>query len=423
MSGLKASAKPFGISKQEVWDAWVKVRGNKGSAGVDGVSIGAFEEDLKDNLYRVWNRMSSGTYFPPDVKAVPIPKGGGGVRMLGVPTVADRVAQTVVAAHLSARVEPVFHLDSYGYRPGKSALDAVAAARQRCWKFDWVAEFDIRKFFDTVPWPKIVAVVEAHTDARWVVLYVRRWLAAGLRLPDGSVAERWQGTPQGSAVSPVLANLLLHYAFDAWMAREYPGCPFERYADDGVIHCRSKAQAEQVLAALRARMAEVGLELHPEKTRIVYCKDNNRRGDFPCTEFTFLGFTFRPRGAKDKHGVIFTAFLPAISKQALKRLSRTVRSWRLRKRTGNGAADLARMINPVVRGWVSYYGRFYHSALSQLLHRINTYLLRWIMQKYRVRWKQAVRRMAHAYDRQPAYFAHWNLATPAGARTRTTRAV
>ncbi len=431
MSGLEASAKPFGISKQEVWDAWVKVRGNKGSSGVDGVSIGAFERDLKDNLYKVWNRMSSGTYFPPDVKAVPIPKGGGGgVRILGVPTVADRVAQTVVAVHLSQRVEPVFHPDSYGYRPGKSALDAVAAARQRCWKFDWVVEFDIRKFFDTVPWPKIVAVVEAHTEARWVVLYVRRWLAAGMRLPDagmrlpdGSVTERWQGTPQGSAVSPVLANLLLHYAFDAWMAREFPDCPFERYADDGVIHCRTKARAERVLAALRARMTEVGLELHPDKTRIVYCKDNNRHGEFPRSGFTFLGFTFQPRGARDKHGVIFAAFLPAISKQALKRLSRTVRSWRLHKRTRDGTADLARMINPVIRGWLSYYGRFYHSALSQLLYRVNTYLLRWIRQKYRVGWKEAARRMAHGYQQQPAYFAHWIWAPPAGARTGATRAV
>jgi group II intron reverse transcriptase/maturase len=207
MDELKASAKPFDISKQEVWDAWVKVRGNKGSSGVDGVSVEAFEKDLKNNLYKVWNRMSSGTYFPPDVKAVPIPKSGGGIRVLGVPTVADRVAQTVVAGHLSERVEQIFHADSFGYRPGKSALDAVASCRERCWRFDWVVELDIRKFFDTVPWDKVVAAVEAHTDAGWVVLYVKRWLAAGLRLPDGSTTERVEGTPQGSAVSPVLANL------------------------------------------------------------------------------------------------------------------------------------------------------------------------------------------------------------------------
>jgi len=370
MDGLKAPAKPFEISKAEVWAAWERVRGNKGASGVDGVSIGEFEKDLKGNLYRVWNRMSSGTYFPPDVKAVAIPKThGGGIRMLGVPTVGDRVAQTVVAEHLSARCEPVFHPDSYGYRPGRSALDAVAMCRERCFRYDWVVEFDIRRFFDSVPWDKMVEAVEVRTDARWVVLYVKRWLAAGLRMPDGSTAERTQGTPQGSAVSPVLANLFLHYAFDTWMDRVFPDCAFERYADDAVVHCRSLAAAQKVLAALRTRMAEVGLELHPDKTQIVYCKDGNRTGSFPVTAFTFLGYTFRARAAKAGPGSekqFFTGFLPAVSKQALNRMSETVRGWNLQRHTGSSEADLARAINPVVRGWMAYYGRFYHSALYPL---------------------------------------------------------
>jgi len=423
MDELKASAKPYLISEQEVWEAWVKVRGNKGSSGVDGVSIEAFEADVESNLYKVWNRMSSGTYFPPDVKAVPIPKSGGGTRVLGVPTVADRVAQTVVAEHLSVRVEKVFHPDSFGYRPGRSAVDAVASCRSRCWKYDWVVEFDIRRFFDTVPHDKVVAAVEVHTDARWVVLYVRRWLTAGLRLPDGTRSERLEGTPQGSAVSPVLANLFLHYAFDAWMAREHPGCPFERYADDGVIHCRSLAEARTVLAALRARMAEVGLELHPDKTGIVYCKDSNRRDGFPDIEFTFLGFTFRPRAAENRLGVKFTAFLPAVSKDALKRMSAMVHGWHLHRRTGMTSGNLARMINPVVQGWMGYYGRFYRSAMYPLLDRIGFYLLRWIRKKYRIAWKQAARRMAHGYNLQPRAFAHWTWSPPTGSMTRTTRAV
>ena len=412
MGGLKASGKPFDISRVEVWDAWVKVKGDKGSGGVGGVSIEAFGKDLKDNLYKVWNRMCSGTCFPPDVKAVPILKRQGGVRVLGVPTVADRVAQTVVAEHLAGRVEQVFHPDSYGYRPSRSALDAVGVCRERCWRFDWVVEFGIRSFFDTVPHAKVTACVERHTQARWVVLYVNRWLAAGLRMPDGQVVDRDQGTPQGSAVSPVLANLFLRYAFDAWMAREYPDAPFERYADDGVIHCRTLAQAQQVLAALRARMTQVGLELHPDKTRIVYCKDGNRTGSYPVTEFTFLGFTFRPRAAENRHGTHFTAFLPAISNQALARPSGAVRSWRLHRRIGIGESDLARRINPVLRGWMNCYGRFYRSALDPLFYRVNTYLMRWISKKYRVGWKRAERRLAYGYRLNPRYFAHWIWTKP-----------
>jgi len=295
---LKSPGKPFDISKWEVWEAYRQVKANKGAPGVDGCSIEDFDSDLKNNLYRVWNRMSSGSYFPPPVKAVEIPKPhGGGVRVLGVPTVADRIAQTVVARRLEAKVEPIFHPDSFGYRPGRSALDAVAACRERCWRRDWIIDLDVQKFFDSVPWDLVIKAVEANTDLPWVVLYVRRWLAAPLQLPDGILAERDRGTPQGSAISPVLANLFLHYAFDAWMAREYPDVAFERYADDAVVHCESQQQAQEVLAAIANRMAQVGLRLHPDKTKVVYCKDGSRRGSHEHTSFTFLGFTFRaPQG-------------------------------------------------------------------------------------------------------------------------------
>jgi group II intron reverse transcriptase/maturase len=412
----KSSGKPFHVSKAEVWNAWLKVKGNQGAPGVDGQSLEAFEADLKNNLYKIWNRMSSGTYFPPRVKAVEIPKAHGeGTRILGVPTVADRVAQTVVAARLEAKVEPIFHPGSYGYRPNRSALDAVGACRRRCWEYNWVIDFDIRKFFDSVRWDLVVKAVEAHTTDRWVVLYVKRWLAAPVQLPDGSVQQRDRGTPQGSAVSPVLTNLFMHYAFDMWLTRAFPTVAFERYADDAVVHCVNRGQAVKVLAALRERMAEVGLELHPDKTKIVYCKDTNRRADFECTSFTFLGYTFQPREARRKDGVKFTCFLPAISKDALKKIGKQVRSWRLHLRTGSTAADLARMINPVVRGWMAYYGAFYRSALYPVLHRINTYLLRWIMKKYKKlrTWKKAVRSMGDAVKRQPRYFAHWAWVKPA----------
>jgi group II intron reverse transcriptase/maturase len=393
-----------------VWEAYRQVKANKGAPGVDKVTIEEFETDLKNNLYRIWNRMSSGSYFPPPVKAVEIPKShGGGVRVLGVPTVADRIAQTVAARRLEAKVEPIFHPDSYGYRPGRSALDAVAACRRRCWKRDWVIDLDVQAFFDSVPWDLMVKAVAAHTTDPWVLLYVKRWLAAPLQHADGTLQQRDRGTPQGSAISPVLANLFMHYAFDTWMAREYPSVWFERYADDAVVHCVTERQANNLVAAIGDRMAEVGLRLHPAKTRIVYCKDGKRPLDHEHTAFTFLGYTFRARAARSKNGKVFTSFLPAISKDALNRLSGEVRQWRLHHWTGHTIAEVAARINPIVRGWMQYYGAFYRTALRPLLQRINAYLMRWLRRKYRrlrpfKKARACWQRMTSQY---PRGFAHW----------------
>jgi group II intron reverse transcriptase/maturase len=407
---LKLSDKSFEISKREVWEAWEKVKDNKGAPGVDGCSIADFEADLKNNLYKIWNRMSSGSYFPPPVRAVEIPKPhGGGTRILGVPTVADRVAQTVVARRLEQRVEAIFHPDSYGYRPGRAPTDAVEVCRQRCWKRDWVIDLDIQKFFDTVPWDLVVQAVQANTGLPWVVLYVRRWLQAPVQQADGTMLMRDRGTPQGSSISPVLANLFLHYAFDAWLAREYPDVQFERYSDDAVVHCVSERQAQMVLAAIATRMERVGLRLHPDKTRIVYCQDGKRRASYEHTEFTFLGFTFRQRCARAKGGRRFNSFLPAISKDALKKISAEVQSWRLHNRTGQDLKDLARDINPIVRGWMHYYGSFYRSKMYPLLARINAYLVRWIRKKYKRLWakRRAFRCWHGIVKRFPRMFAHW----------------
>ena len=420
MSGQKLSGKAFVISKQEVAEAWQKVKARQGAPGADGVTLGEFESDLKNNLYRIWNRMSSGTYFPPPVKAVEIPKPhGGGTRMLGVPTIADRIAQTVAARRLEEKAEPVFHPGSWGYRPGRAALDAVAACRENCWRYDWVIALDIQAFFDSVPWDLVLKAVRHHTDekTRWVVMYVQRWLAAPLALPDGTLRQRDRGTPQGSAISPMLANLFLHYAFDAWMAREYPGLRFERYADDVVVHCASLEQAQRVLAAIGARMQQVGLRLHPAKTQIVYCQDSNRRGSHERTAFTFLGFTFRARRAKGRNGRSFTALLPALSKDALNKISARVRDWRLHRRTSATLEDLARLVNPVVRGWMQYYGQFYRSALYRLLQRINTYLVRWLRNKYKRLRKgsKAQQALQGAAQRHPWLLAHWTWVTTASA--------
>jgi RNA-directed DNA polymerase len=356
-------AKPFAIPKQAVWEAYKKVKANHGAAGIDEVSLEEFEKDLKNNLYKLWNRMSSGSYFPPAVKAVPRPKKSGGVRILGVPTVADRIAQMVVKDAFEPLVEPHFHKDSYGYRPGKSAHDALAVTRKRCWRYDWVLEFDIRGLFDNIDHKLLMRAVRKHTDTRWVILYIERWLTAPFQTAEGELISRTKGPPQGGVVSPVLANLFLHYAFDRWMEKNSPQSPWARYADDGLVHCRSKEEAEQVLQRLIERFAECGLELHPDKTRIVYCKDDDRRGKYQETSFDFLGYTFQPRRAKNRWGKFFVSCLPAISNTAAKALRREIHDWRMHLKPDRSIEDLSHMFNPIIRGWINYYGRFYGSRL------------------------------------------------------------
>jgi len=407
------SEKSFDISKNVVFEAYEKVKANKGAAGVDEESITEFEKDLKRNLYKIWNRMSSGSYFPPPVRAVEIPKAGGkGVRVLGVPTVADRIAQTVVKLYLEPEVEPLFHPDSYGYRPRRSALDAVAKCRERCWKSDWVIDLDIRAFFDSIPWDLVLKAVSKHTDLKWVLLYVERWLQAPLQMQDGTLQQRDRGTPQGSAISPLLANLFLHYAFDVWLRRHFPAVTFERYADDAVLHCKSEAQARQVLSAITERMAQVGLELHPDKTRLVYCKDSNRTGSYENERFNFLGYTFRPRSSKNNRGELFVSFSPAMSNEAGKAIRQQIRRWRLNGRSDKSLLDLARSINSVVRGWINYYGRFCRSRMYPTLWHIDTYLVRWAMRKYKRlnrSPKKAYKWLANVMRRSPTLFAHWTV--------------
>jgi RNA-directed DNA polymerase len=405
--------KPFSISKHDVWNAYKLVKANRGAAGVDGQSLSAFEKDLKGNLYKIWNRMSSGSYVAPPVRLVEIPKGDGRTRPLGIPTVGDRIAQTVAKMVLEPMVEPQFHPDSYGYRPGKSALDAVAAARQRCWRMDWVIDLDISAFFDNLRHDLVMKAVAHHTDLKWLHLYVERWLKAPLQLKDGTLKDRTAGTPQGGVVSPLLANLFMHYAFDDWLKRHYPDVPFERYADDALIHCRSKAQAEQLLGAVRERLRQCGLELHPTKTKLVYCKDDDRRGTFEPHCFDFLGYTFQPRRAKNRHGKFFVSFLPAISNKAAKAVRQTIRDWRLAySRNNQTLEDLAKLADPYVRGWMNYYGRFYRSKCVLVLRHLNDMLVQWAMRKYkrfRRRERAAVHWLGRIAHNNSGLFALWQL--------------
>lgn len=403
-------AKPYGISKWLVVEAYERVKANRGAEGIDRQTMQDFEENLKDNLYKLWNRMSSGSYFPPPVKGVSIPKSSGGERMLGVPTVSDRIAQTVVKLVVEPLMEPYFHEDSYGYRPGKSAIDAVGVARKRCWKYDWVIDLDIKAFFDNLDHELVMKAVSKHVKINWALLYIERWLKEPMQCGDGSLIAREKGTPQGGVISPLLANLFMHYAFDEWLRRNHPYIPFERYADDAVLHCKSEKQANFIKDKVEQRMRQCGLELHPTKTRIVYCQDDDRQLAYEHTKFDFLSYTFQKRLSRTRKGKLFVSFSPAVSNTAKKEIRQTIRSWRIHLWSSATLSSIAREINPVVRGWINYYGNFGRWELRFSLQQIDEYLIRWAKSKYkRLRGRQikaakAVRQMS---QKQPFLFAHW----------------
>lgn len=407
-----SKAKPFSISKHAVLEAFRRIKANGGAAGVDGQSIAEFERNLKDNLYRLWNRMSSGSYFPPPVRTVEIPKDNGGKRPLGIPTVSDRIAQMVVKMYLEPEVEPHFHQDSYGYRPGRSAIEAVGVARQRCWRYDWVVDLDIKGFFDNLDHDLVMRAVRKHTDCKWILLYIERWLKAPAQLDDGTRVNRDKGTPQGGVASPLLANLFLHYAFDEWMKRNYPAIPFERYADDAIVHCISEKQSQWIQTEIRRRMLQCRLELHPEKTKIVYCKDGKRQGSYRNESFDFLGYTFRPRRSKSRSGSFFVNFSPAMSNKASNEIRRIMRSWLFHRRSDKSLEDLSRFCNPILRGWINYYGQYYKSALYPIFDVFNRILVRCMRRKYkRLKFnnRRATRWLRQIAFQQPTLFAHWKV--------------
>jgi group II intron reverse transcriptase/maturase len=412
MTSIDTTNKPFMIDKRRVYEAYKAVKSNKGAAGVDGQTIEQFEADLGSNLYKIWNRMSSGSYFPPPVRAVTIPKKSGGERILGVPTVGDRIAQMVVKQLIEPDLDPIFLPDSYGYRPRKSALDAVGVTRERCWKYGWVLEFDIKGLFDNLPHDLLLKAVQKHVKCKWASLYIERWLTAPME-KEGLLIERTRGTPQGGVISPILSNLFLHYAFDLWMTRTHPGLPWCRYADDGLVHCRSEQEAEALKAELQARLGECGLEMHPTKTKIVYCKDGKRKGRYPNVTFDFLGYQFRPRKVRNsRNSELFCSFTPAVSPSALKTIRSTVRDLNIRQRTQRSLDDIASMLNPLLRGWIGYYGRYNRAALETMLRHVNLTLVGWAMRKFKRfqgRKVAAARFLEKLVRIQPALFEHWRI--------------
>lgn len=401
----------YPIPQSCIEESWKRVKRKKGAAGIDGVTTEDFEKDLENNLYKIWNRMTSGSYFPPPVRIVEIPKSSGGKRKLGVPTVADRIAQTVAKTYLEPLVEPKFHDDSYGYRPNRKPHDAIEKARKRCWEYDWAVEIDIKGYFDNIDHELLMELLKTHTEIKWVLLYVARWLKAGAHAPESNTTiVSHKGSPQGSVISPLLSNIFLHHAFDTWMEERYAECPFERFADDIVIHCRSEEQAVKTRDAVAARLAEWKLELSPEKTRIVYCKDNKRNGPHEPITLQFLGYDFKPRRAENSQDKsVFMGYLPAIGRKARISIYEQIREWKLAKRTQQSFLDLCRDINPQIRGWMNYFSKFYGSAMEPILNHIDETLARWGKRKYKslsshTRARQWLSRIR---SREPKLLAHW----------------
>lgn len=401
--------KSFQICKHQVMQAYKLVKENRGAGGIDGVDFEAYDKNLKDNLYKLWNRMSSGSYFPKPVRGVEIPKKNGKKRLLGIPTIEDRIAQMIVRLEFEPMVEPIFYEDSYGYRPGKSAIDAIGITRKRCWKYPWLIEYDIVGLFDNINHEKMIKAVRKHTDEKWIILYIERFLKTPIILPNGEKKERPAGTPQGGVISPVFANLFLHYAFDTWISKVYPGNPWARYADDGVIHCRTEQEAQKILLELGERFRDCGLEVHPGKSKIVYCKNDKSLAEKEHTSFDFLGYTFRSRHARNKQGIFFNTFTPAVSKEAAKVFREKIR--RVIKGTQSISLEkLAENINPIVRGWMNYFMVYRSREARKEIDYVNQILVRWIKKKYKTvrrNWGKAWRMTARIAKSTPELFYHW----------------
>lgn len=414
MEGIETKSKSQPITKQMVWEAWKKVKTKGKSAGIDQISIADFEKDLSKNLYKIWNRLASGSYFPPPVREVEIPKKDGKMRKLGIPTVGDRVAQTVVKDYIEPEIDKLFDENSYGYRPHKSAHQALERVKVNCSEYSWVIDLDIKGFFDNIDHALLMKAVEKHITEKWVLMYLKRWLEMPIQLATGEIKQKeGKGTPQGGVISPLLANLFLHYAFDVWIRKTFTKVEFARYADDIIIHCQTKKQAEYILDKTRKRMLECLLELHPLKTKLVYCKDYKRKEEYENVQFNFLGYSFQPRSTiSNIDKKVFVKFDLAISRESRKKIGEEISNLNIDRSTNQTIEEIADKLNPKLRGWINYYGKFRKYEMNKIFRRLNKRLVKWIQNRYkhlRGQLQKAYGRLIEIYKSNPKLFAHWQL--------------
>jgi RNA-directed DNA polymerase len=373
------------IEFPQVVKAYRKVKQGGKATGVDNESWKDFDKNVQDNLFVIWNRLASGSYHPQAVREVEIPKKDGKMRKLGIPTLRDRIAQQVVKDYMEKRIDKLFHPNSYGYRPLKSAHQAIEQIRQNCYNQDWVIDMDITRFFDEIDHELMLKAVTHILPEKWVAMYVKRWLEMPIQKKDGTVQpKKGKGTPQGGVISPILANLYLHYSLDLWLSKNHPQVSFVRYADDMVVHCNSKTEAEEILESIKQRLAEVKLEIKEEKTRIAYCKDYKRRGKHENVKFDFLGFSYQPRARKSKiNGKLFTAFTAEISQSNQKKIRETIKGLKIWRNTSIEIVEIANEINPKLRGWINYYGKYSKRRLRDVLNKIDLRLCKWLRNKHK----------------------------------------
>lgn len=391
--------------------AYRQVKQGGKAAGVDGQSMLDFEIRLNDNLYKLWNRMTSGSYMPPPIRAHEISKSDGAKRKLGIPTVGDRIAQRVVKNYMEPRLEAIFQPDSYGYRPGRGAHQALESCLRNCREYSWVIDLDIKGYFDNIDHELLMQAVKHHFKEKWVLMYVERWLKAPIIEKDGKKEARHQGTPQGGVISPLLANLFLHYAVDKWLSVNHSHIKYERYADDIVVHCRSRVEAEELLVKLKARLLSLKLSVNEAKTKIVYCKRGTRKENFPEISFTFLGHHFRPYKARTRSGKYFLSFGPQIGARAAKKIVSELRGMQLHRKTGTTLNELAEELNPKLRGWINYYGKYGGRKFKYVLNLLNIRLLKWVRWRYKLKGRtgKIIEKLKLYYKRSPNLFAHWQI--------------